>query len=339
MNDLSEIIELTLTNGQPTTTSLAIAERFGKRHDNVLQSIARLECSKEFSALNFQGCAYKGDNGKLIPMYAITKDGFMFLAMGFTGKEAAAWKERFIAAFNAMERQLLENAAAQQIPKPDGTLFLSHAADIFVAADRSFRAAMRAGRSAGLTLAQALRRANHVAYTKTGIDMLSELQAEDHLAHLESGQNPRAHGHYQPAMNVARFLADWVGLKLQGAGGRTLPLCPCSGARLHQVYVRWSLAAGEQPCRAQDLIGLAASQPGWQAGKTVATWSTPKDHTNKSRKMVVPSLPDMQQAVKHCKTGQQNQLQRTHFASQGQWLSACFHAFESALEVMDLVAD
>ena len=33
----------------------------------------------------------------------MTKDGFCFLAMGFTGKEAAKWKEAFINAFNQME--------------------------------------------------------------------------------------------------------------------------------------------------------------------------------------------------------------------------------------------
>jgi len=192
---MSEIIKLTVTNGQPTTTSLAIAERFGKRHDNVLQSIQKLECSEEFRLLNFQGTSrtVPGPNGatRLEAMYAVTKDGFMFLAMGFTGKEAAAWKERFIAAFNAMERQLLENAAAQQIPQPNGQLFLSHTADIMVAADRTFRAGVRSGKHAGLTTAQSIRRANRLAYLKTGINMLEELQATDHLEDLEKKKRPR----------------------------------------------------------------------------------------------------------------------------------------------------
>ncbi|EOT9412018.1 Rha family transcriptional regulator, partial [Escherichia coli] len=35
-----------------------------------------------------------------------TRDGFAFLAMGFTGKRAAQFKEAYINAFNQMEKQL-----------------------------------------------------------------------------------------------------------------------------------------------------------------------------------------------------------------------------------------
>lgn len=38
------------------------------------------------------------------------RDGFMFLCMGFTGKAAARWKERYITAFNALEQSLHDNA-------------------------------------------------------------------------------------------------------------------------------------------------------------------------------------------------------------------------------------
>jgi phage regulator Rha-like protein len=36
----------------------------------------------------------------------MTKDGYMFLAMGFTGEKAAAWKEAFIDAFNWLADEL-----------------------------------------------------------------------------------------------------------------------------------------------------------------------------------------------------------------------------------------
>ena len=224
---MSEIIELTVTNGQPTTTSLAIAERFGKRHDNVLRDIERLECSKEFTALNFEGSGYKDSTGRLLPMYHLTKDGFVFLAMGFTGKEAAAWKERFIFAFNAMERQLLENAALQQIPQPSAQLFLSHTADIIVAADRTFRAGMRTGRQAGLTTAQSIRRANRLAYLKTGINMLEELQAIDHLENLEKQEETKTD-------DLDGFWFSFEGGSLPGGG-----CVPMLSTQLYQVYVYW----------------------------------------------------------------------------------------------------
>lgn len=36
----------------------------------------------------------------------MTRDGFVFLVMGFTGKMAAKFKEAYIKAFNAMEAML-----------------------------------------------------------------------------------------------------------------------------------------------------------------------------------------------------------------------------------------
>ncbi|EOS1856350.1 Rha family transcriptional regulator, partial [Escherichia coli] len=42
----------------------------------------------------------------------ITRDGFAFLAMGFTGKRAARFKEAYINAFNQMERCLSGVGAA-----------------------------------------------------------------------------------------------------------------------------------------------------------------------------------------------------------------------------------
>ena len=46
------------------------------------------------------------NRGKKYPMYLMNRDGFSLLAMGFTGKEAVQWKLKYIAAFNAMEKQL-----------------------------------------------------------------------------------------------------------------------------------------------------------------------------------------------------------------------------------------
>ena len=102
---------LAVVNGHATTTSNQIAEHFGKRHDRVLRAIANLECSPEYRLRNFGETVIERGNpsgGAPIqsPAYTITRDGFVFLAMGFTGKEAAQWKEAYIEAFNAMEAAL-----------------------------------------------------------------------------------------------------------------------------------------------------------------------------------------------------------------------------------------
>lgn len=94
-------------DGKPFTTSLIIAQAFEKEHKDVLKAIYNLECSPEFNERNFAPVGYKDAKGEMRPAYRLTRDGFAFLAMGFTGKKAAVWKERFLEAFNAMEAALL----------------------------------------------------------------------------------------------------------------------------------------------------------------------------------------------------------------------------------------
>lgn len=108
-------ITLAVHDGRIVTTSNAIAEHFGKRHDHVLRAIRNLDCSPEFNARNFGAVEYIDEKGEARPAFEITRDGFTFLAMGFTGKEAAQWKERYIEAFNQMEAALRAPAA---VPSP-----------------------------------------------------------------------------------------------------------------------------------------------------------------------------------------------------------------------------
>lgn len=100
---------VSVNNNQVVTTSIQISECFGKRHCDVLRDIKALECSDLFRARNFALSCYTRKNGnvtKSYPMYYITKDGFIILAMGFTGKIAVRFKEAYINAFNEMERKL-----------------------------------------------------------------------------------------------------------------------------------------------------------------------------------------------------------------------------------------
>ncbi|PLR40728.1 Rha family transcriptional regulator [Chimaeribacter californicus] len=95
------------------TTSLKVAEYFGKAHKNVLRAIKRLEgeCSPDFSRLNFEPVEYLDRKGEMRLMYSITKDGWMMLVMGFTGKAATAIKESYISAFNWMTTRLIQRQA------------------------------------------------------------------------------------------------------------------------------------------------------------------------------------------------------------------------------------
>jgi Rha family phage regulatory protein len=84
------------------TDMVCVAHTFGKRHKNVLRAYDNLECSPEFSRLNFEPREYTDARRKLYRVINMTKDGFMLLVMGFKGEVAMAIKEAYIAAFNAM---------------------------------------------------------------------------------------------------------------------------------------------------------------------------------------------------------------------------------------------
>jgi len=101
-------IALIQDDGKVWTTSLDVAEKFDKRHDDVLRKIRALECPPEFNARNFTAVTYRDGKGEERPCIRMTRDGFAIVAMGFTGPEAMAWKVRFLTLFNAMESQLVK---------------------------------------------------------------------------------------------------------------------------------------------------------------------------------------------------------------------------------------
>ncbi len=105
--DLRQFI--TVHQNKPVTTSLRVAEAFGKNHKDVIRRLNTLDCSPEFNERNFAPVNYLDAKGESRPAYEMTKDGFMFLVMGFTGAKAAAIKESYIAAFNMMEQALTQN--------------------------------------------------------------------------------------------------------------------------------------------------------------------------------------------------------------------------------------
>ncbi|EHL99392.1 phage regulatory protein, Rha family [Acetobacteraceae bacterium AT-5844] len=95
-----------VTNGVTRADSRDVAAFFRKRHDDVIKAIKRLRCSAEFRLRNFAEFKNKDLTGEHTSHFMMTKDGFTFLVMGFTGADAAAFKEAYIAQFNAMEDEL-----------------------------------------------------------------------------------------------------------------------------------------------------------------------------------------------------------------------------------------
>lgn len=84
--------------------SMFVAKFFEKKHSHVLRDIENLDCSDDFRQSNFGLTLYTDEQGKRRPRYAMTRDGFTFLAMGYRGEKAAKFKELYIKRFNEMEK-------------------------------------------------------------------------------------------------------------------------------------------------------------------------------------------------------------------------------------------
>ncbi len=107
---------VTIMKNQALTTSLKVADYFGKRHDhvvrdieNILAQMAEESHSPDLGNDMFFKKFYKAEEGgRKYSMYLMNKDGFTLLAMGFTGKKALKFKLGYIEQFNAMEKKLQE---------------------------------------------------------------------------------------------------------------------------------------------------------------------------------------------------------------------------------------
>jgi Rha family phage regulatory protein len=95
------------------TSSRDIAEKFEKRHNNVIRDIEDifLGQNSKLSSDYFIESSYKAGTGKSYKEYLLTRDGFSLLAMGFTGAKALKWKLKYIEAFNKMEEELKKQSA------------------------------------------------------------------------------------------------------------------------------------------------------------------------------------------------------------------------------------
>ncbi|WP_445623814.1 Rha family transcriptional regulator [Lacticaseibacillus paracasei] len=112
-------------NKQAVTTSLRVAEVFGKDHKHVLETISNLAAEK--SAAKFFAEATYDNRGKQYPMYYMNRDGFTLLAMGFTGKKALQFKIKYIQAFNSMEATLNRLPAGKLDPVAQADLAVTRA--------------------------------------------------------------------------------------------------------------------------------------------------------------------------------------------------------------------
>ena len=119
---------VTNENGVAMTSSLKIAEVFGKEHKNVISKIR--EKKHLFGQLNFEQSYYVNDQNKKQPMYLLDRDFTTFLIMGFTGSKADEWKMKYIKAFNEMEQMLKDGTQLTEKQKLELQLFSKNKAEV-----------------------------------------------------------------------------------------------------------------------------------------------------------------------------------------------------------------
>ena len=111
---MNEIV-YTGNQGQPLTDSLRVAEKFEKKHCNVIRTIDNLISANSKMSSLFVSSTYLDEQNKERPMYIMNRDGFTLLAMGFTGKKALQFKMDYIEAFNKMEQTLKQTPPPAQL--------------------------------------------------------------------------------------------------------------------------------------------------------------------------------------------------------------------------------
>ncbi|MGH1806238.1 Rha family transcriptional regulator [Enterococcus gallinarum] len=114
---------------QAVTTSLQVAETFGKQHKHVLEAIDELMMgvAENSADLFYEDTYIHPQNKQKYRQIIMNRDGFTLLAMGFTGKSAIQFKLQYIRAFNQMEDHIKQQP---QIPDtPRGLALLALAAN------------------------------------------------------------------------------------------------------------------------------------------------------------------------------------------------------------------
>ncbi len=105
-NEIQQINEefgLFYSEGKVTTTSLKVAEIYGKEHKNVIAKIREyIELIPDLGRLNFKQSSYINEQNKEQPMFNMDRQGFSMLVNKFTGDKATIFTYKYTMAFERL---------------------------------------------------------------------------------------------------------------------------------------------------------------------------------------------------------------------------------------------
>ena len=265
MNALVEI-----RHNEPMTTSEILAVGVDLQHKNVVSLIrGHVGHLADFGEVAFQ--TRLNPQGSPTEFAWLNEGQSLFLLTLMRNSPVVIeFKKALIRAF----LELRDRVAAAVVPDRAEPLTLSHRADVQVAAGRIFRDAMRSGRALGLSTAHTVRRAQALTLTKTGVDVLADMDAEDRAAEPGPGGLP------PDEWGARAFLAAWL------AGELPVPVTVCRGSDLYMAYCCWCHVSGREPAGIHRFFCFRRTVEGLE--KIITDILQPETGTRLGMRVVVP---------------------------------------------------
>jgi len=140
--------------------------------------------------------------------------------------------------------------------------FLSHGADIMVAADRTFRSLIRSGRAAGMRTAGAIIRANAVTFAQTGVNLLETLEV-DPLQNEAASEYPGAQAGGANSLSGARVAPAAVREFWRAVSACFMGLpgpVPMLSNQAHSLYLLWASQEKQWAVSLQQFAAVSVAQ-------------------------------------------------------------------------------
>ena len=250
MNDLVQVHHL-----EPMTTSEVIAEGVELDHASVIQLIRRYVGElQNFGEVAFEIRLKAQGIPTEFAWLNEQQSTFLIILIRNTPR-CVEFKIALVKAFFALRDRL--RAQQEETAPPILSRDPAHVADLTVSGWRTFRALLGVGRNSGLTLRDALRRANEATTRRIGINMLAEINAEDDLPPDPPNVLTRS------LSSERRFAEEWINGELD------LPVIPCLSTDLYSAYLLWCRANGEsRPRTSAQFYSSIQHSSGWEKRKT-----------------------------------------------------------------------
>lgn len=237
---------LFIRDGEIYATSESISKDFHKKHGDVLKAIDNLNCSDDFRRRNFAPSLVSrrfGFQDRDARLFHMTKDGFAFLVMGFTGETAGQFKEAYIAEFNRMRDELAAQASTAVAASAP---FQINMRDPAFAAAALLQAAEIVREAQAETAEERRQKTIAIAYideTAPLVEIGEEVVASEELSTLSQAARIIGCGH-------DRFFAFVEGKYLFREGGKLVPYAPYR----HSGHFKVNYARTNGKLRPQTLV-------------------------------------------------------------------------------------